>query len=199
MSVPRAGWRKMVVVAGAGSLALGAVTFSLMYDRPRESPTAPTPRAPTREELEAYEAAIAEPAKQGGFVIQEGLKNGLNQVAAGTPGPVPFQAVQWVSALEEVRKQFNAQAGLTTDTALEPATERFDSALQLYIRTAETIGAAAIAEPGPSRETLLTRAADTGQQADKTYDGASFLLQRLRRYRGLPPTARFPSPRSEQS
>jgi hypothetical protein len=154
------------------------------------------PRVPTAKELEAYEAAVTEPAKRGGFVVQEGLKRGLADVASGNAGPVVFQAVSWAEELRGVQVQFNAQAHLAKGTRLEPATKTFDAAFEFYIETAQTIGAAAIASDA-SRETLLERASASGRRADATYDEASFLLQRLRKQRGLDITARFPSPASE--
>lgn len=177
----------MILAAVAATTLISVVTISRRDGGPR---------VPTAKELEVYEAAVTEPAKRGGFVVQEGLKRGLADVANGNAGPVVFQAVSWAEELRNVQEQFNAQTHLVKGTRLEPATKKFGVAFELYIETAQTIGAAAIAS-GESRKALLERAAVSGRRADATYDEASFLLQRLRKQRGLDVTARFPSPASE--
>lgn len=144
----------------------------------------------------AYEKAISGPAREGGFVIQEGLKIGLAQVAADQGGSVTFQAVSWVNQLENIRRQFAAAGEGLEDDGLKQAAKHFDAALVLYERTAETIGAAALTD-GEPRTKLLTEAAARGRAADARYDAASSQLQRVRRAAGLPPTARFPNPARE--
>jgi hypothetical protein len=150
---------------------------------------------PTRQQLEAYEAALTPHAKRGGFIVEEGLKPGLGQVARDAGSPVVFQAVSWSDDLTKVRQAFNAEGHLIRGTQLEPAIADFDAAFELYTETAQTIGAAAIAS-GEPRQKLLDEAAASGRSADQRYDRASALLQKLRQKRGLPLTARFPSPRS---
>lgn len=146
-----------------------------------------------RSEIVAYEKKISGPARDAGFVVQEGLKPGLADVAAGQPGPVVFSAVTWVDRFRSIGEQFAAAADGLHDGDLRRAAELFESALKEYERTAETIGAAAIAS-GEPRQKLLEKAAAKGRHADQEYDKASAHLQRARRSVGLPPTARFPDP-----
>jgi len=142
-----------------------------------------------------YEDAIAGPAREGGFVIQEGLKLGLTQLGAGQSGNVMFQAVGWVNQLSDVRSRFAAAAHGLKDPTLRAAAAKFDQALDLYRQTAETIGAAAVGGVDPAtRSRLLEQASGHGRDADARYDDASRLLQQARRSLGLAPTNRFPDP-----
>jgi hypothetical protein len=184
--------RRVGLVFAALVVGIGGATtvaFALPALRARD----PRP-VPTREQLEAYEEALTPHAKHGGFVVEEGLKFGLGQIERGEGGPVIFQAVGWVDELNGVRKEFNNQGHLVKGTQLEPAIADFDAAFKLYIDAAQTIGAAAVASGDPQKR-LLDRAAETGHAADLRYDKASALLQKLRQERGLPMTARFPSPK----
>ena len=183
---------KAPLIRGAGALAAAAmVVVALAAFVPRTSSDADRRAALTR-----YEDAVAGPAREGGFVIQEGLKIGLAQVGSGQAGNVTFQAVGWVNQLEDVRTRFSGAATRLHDPQLKAAADAFDEALVLYKRAAETIGAAAIAAPDSEPRTrLLEQAGATGRQADARFDEASALMQQIRRSLGLAPTSRFPDPR----
>lgn len=141
-----------------------------------------------REAVLAWERAITQPAKDGGFVIQNGMKPAVADLGRDMPGQTMFQAVGWVAELERVRGVF-AQA--VPPPSLRDAAADFDAALRMYREAAETLGAAAISA-GDTRRTLLDRAVAKAQEADATYDRASAALQRIRRLLGLGPSPNFP-------
>lgn len=126
----------------------------------------------------AYKEAVQAPARDGGFVVQAGLKQGLSQVASGQAGNVVFQAVSWVEQLEQVRARFAAAVGDTDDERLRVVARAFDESLVLYKQTAETIGAAAMAS-GEPRIRLLEQAVARGREADERYDLAMATLKEL--------------------
>jgi hypothetical protein len=177
----------IVRLIGAVVAAVMVAGFAIGFVNQRGDRSASSRRA----SVTAYDRAIQQPARDGGFVIQEGLKHGLAEVAADQPGAVAFQAVSWVATLEKVRSEFTAAARHLADDELRAAAADFDTALLLYKQAAETIGAAAIASGAP-RTTLLERAARIGRDADRRYDAASAHLQKARRSVGLPPSDRFP-------
>ncbi|HEX7168667.1 MAG TPA: hypothetical protein VF230_16925 [Acidimicrobiales bacterium] len=177
--------------AAVGALLVGGAAIGIA-----NSATDPQPSRADRAELTAYERAIAAPAKEGGFVVQEGLKVGLAQVGSGNAGQVMFQAVAWVERIKTVRTEFDAAAAPLTVPTLIEAAEAFDEALVLYERTAETIGAAAIASGDP-RVTLLEKAAASGKKADARYDKAMALIQSTRKALKMPATEGLPSPGTE--
>jgi hypothetical protein len=174
----------MTVVARTGALlAALAVAGALVGLAGLVRNDSPSPAA-ARTSVVRYERAVARPARDGGFVIQEGLKPALPRLAADQPGNTMFQAVSWVNQLEQVRVRFASAAEGLKDRQLLAAARAFDESLLLYKRTAETIGAAAIAS-GEPRVRLLETAAASGKKADARYDQALALVQAARRSAGL--------------
>jgi hypothetical protein len=141
-------------------------------------------------DVDAYVAAITPPARQGGFVIQEGMKPAVAGLGRGENVPVIMQAVGWVAQLKQVRADF-AKAKVSGE--LRAAAADFDRALALYIDAAERLGSVGMAG-GDVRARLLDKAVAVARQADHVYDTASGELQRVRRRHGLPPSSLFPNP-----
>jgi hypothetical protein len=182
---PRA-WLSMgaVLVLAAGAAVMGATRGS-------GSGTSSTRAA----EVEAYVQAITPAARQGGFVIQKGMKPAVSALSRGEETPVVMQAVAWVDQLNQVRKDFQAAEA---PRGLQEAAAAFDQALAQYIDAAEHIGSAGMVS-GDMRVRLLDQAVAAARQADETYDSASRRLQQARRQHGLQPSSVFPDPGPEES
>lgn len=191
-----------VIVVGFIVTAASLTTLGVVGSREDKAGTQAGETRPLRrvtsEQLAAYEDGITAAAKHGGFVVENGLKVGLRQIAAGEGNAVPLQAVGWVGELENVRAEFKSKTVGLERTDVDAIARAFDAALVQYIETAELIGAAAIAS-GEPRAQLLQKAADAGRRADAAYDKAGQALQHARRDAGLPPTDRFPAARSTSS
>lgn len=164
----------MRLLAGAGAVLLGAGALVVAGVGPG---AATRPSGPSQAD---YAEAIEGPARDGGFVVEQGLKVGLRRVAAGEADGVMLQAVQWVNQLKAVQARFADAARGSRDPDVRAAAALFDDALTLYRQAAETIGAAAIAT-GEPRQKLLEQAAETGRKADAEYDRA---MARLRKGEG---------------
>ena len=136
----------------------------------------------------AYEKAVTGPAREGGFVIEQGMKPAVQRLGAGQPDTATFQALGWVDQLEQVRGRF---AAVRPPHGLQAFAKGIDQALVMYEDAARTIGAAAISS-GDARTKLLGDAVAKARAADQQYDRASGVLQARRRQLGMGPTGSFP-------
>lgn len=137
-----------------------------------------------------YERALTPAARQGGVVIQLGMKPAVSRLAGDEPDAATFQAIGWVDQLEAVRQTFRTTP---TPRSLRGNSTDFDIALRLYEDAARHLGAAAIGT-GQSRRTLLDQAVAEARRADTSFNRASARLQARRRALGLGPTSAFPDP-----
>lgn len=146
----------------------------------------------TVQELTAYQQAIASPLREGGATVQLQIKPRLTDLDKGTVAPdvVVVESASWVRQLTRVR---TAVAAAAAPPQLAGASRLFDEALVGYIRAATLFGKAAAAPPA-DRPELLRRGIEVATAADKTYDEASRILQRLRRQLGMGRTSEFPDP-----
>ena len=179
-----------LVIVSLASVLVATAMLADQFQSPGKQPSisaAPSAQAAARQEVLRYEEALGGPARDGGFVVQRGLKVGLAQVAGDEAANVMMQAVSWVEQLGRVRERFAAAATGLQQPELIAAAAAFDEALDGYQRAAETIGAAAIAA-GEPRTSLLERAAASGRAADERYEEAIELLAAARRAVGLPAT-----------
>jgi hypothetical protein len=170
-------------------VATAALVAHAMRDRPAEL---------TRAQLTSYQAAIVGPLRDGGAIIQKGMKPGVADLASRhvvPPAAIVGEAQAWVAALTRVRSKL---AVVAPPPQLRKASQLFDQALVGYLQAAMLFGQAAGAN-GDQRKALLTRGYATAEAADRTYDQASRILQRSRRHLGLGPTVDFPDPDTRQS
>src|SRR4051794_21674879 len=137
----------------------------------------------------AYEKAVTGAAREGGFVIQQGMKPSVQRLGSGQPDTATFQAVGWVDQLEQARHEF---AAAQPPKELRAFASGMDEALVMYEDAARTIGAAAISSGDP-RTRLLDEAVAKARAADQRYDQAAAVLQTRRQQLGLGPTGAFPN------
>lgn len=144
-------------------------------------------------ELEAYEEAVLPLLREGGKIVQLGLKVGIGDLGTDgqmSPSVVESQARSWRRDLGELEASLVA---LSPPSGLDQVHRDFTLALQRYRRVASIIVEAA-GESGERRANLLDEAIRLGEAADGAYDEASTRVQELRRRFGLGPTPDLPDP-----
>ena len=174
-----------IVVALLAATALTAVLAA--RDSGDDAPTL------TRQELEAYEKAVVPLLREGGQVVELGMKAGVTDLSK--PGGVPAEAIAgesdaWIRVLNTVRDEL---ALMTPPPALAEAHRLFGDALRRYVEAARIFGEAARG-PAAGRQAVIDRGLDIAESADDVYDAASAIVQRWRRDLGLGPSADFPDP-----
>jgi hypothetical protein len=128
-----------------------------------------------RRAVERYDAALLPALKEGGLIIQEGVKPFLNDFRQGKIAPPQFSenADGWLHDLARVRKKVRV---IKPPSGLRPAQALFDLAFQGYVN-AVTVFQTATAVDANQRERVLLNGIAVAEQADKVYDQAKALLE----------------------
>ena len=166
-----------VLVAVFGTVFVALIVLAAQSDD--------RPSAPTRDELLAYEEALAEPTREAGVAIVMGIRPDITDFRAGRITAEVFRRDLEARAAQFVRAgQSFAQAPVPD--GLEAAAARFERAFARYEEAVATLMLAAAAE-GAQRETLLQAGAQAGDQGDEHFDQAVALVNTARQRVGLPP------------
>lgn len=176
----RASFPVMLGAAVAGMLVAGLVFgVTRVADREREDPLI----ASQRRSFLSYEEAIRPIAREGGRVVQLGMKSGVVDIREGRVSDESLAVMTsgWVAEMREVRQGF---AAVPAPSFLVDAKSLYLQALDQYIATGETLRRAALATD-PERASLVTKAVSLGEGADKIYDRAEALLDKHRGRLGL--------------
>lgn len=174
----------VLLVAGvAAAVVLAATTDGDATSAPRL----------TADELLAYQAAVHPALRDGGQTVEQGMKPAVADLR--DPGGVPPEAIAdeadaWTRDLAAVRAKV---AAVPVPAGLREVAAGFDAALARYLAAAAAFGRAARA-PERERAALIEEGVAIAREADRHYDDASRVLQRLRRDLGLGATADFPDP-----
>lgn len=176
--------RVLTAVLALVAVAVGIVTVVLSRD---------TKPAVSREELLLYQAEIYPPLANGGRTVEQGMKPALDDLRAGKVAAA--EADGWVRSLVAVRDEVRL---VDVPPGLRDAAALFSDALDRYVSAAETLRQSVDAD-GERRGTLVDAGVVLAQQADRSYDNASRIIQQWRRRLGLPPTPDFPDPTSSPS
>jgi hypothetical protein len=177
--------RRPLVLALPALLLLGLVVVLIVVGlSPKSSPGL------TVRQLNAYQAAITPPLRDGGATVQEGMKPAINDLV--TQHTVPPQAMvgearDWVTSLQGNRK---IVAAVHVPAALADAQRLFLTSLDRYIEAAQDFGIAA--GNASSRREWLQKVYAAGTAGDQAYDDASGILQGWRHTLGLPSSPDFP-------
>lgn len=179
MRRPIAAWLGLGIGAGALVLLIAALVAGPRSD------------GPSTPELAAFERAAGPIVKQGGEVVELGLKVGIQDLSTDhelAPAVVADQANAWEKDLRQQRDRF---AKIAAPGSLRRARAQFVAAFGEYARVAATIHLAALAREG-EREKLLDLAIKRGEHADATFDAASKQVQGLRKTHGMSPDPNLP-------
>ena len=176
--------RSRIAAAVAVGVLVGGVAA---YATTAEGP----PPKVTRDELAAYEEAVVPIVKDGGKVVQLGMKPAMDDLAhlhIVPPKVIGSEGDGWVLSLEQVRARLSR---VPTPPTLREVTDYFLIALDRYTAAAREFANAARAA-GSARATSLKRGVTLATSADHTYDRGSALLQAARHSVGLAPNPNFP-------
>jgi hypothetical protein len=131
----------------------------------------------------AYARAVKPLAKEGGRIVQTGMKPGKAELERGEITPEVFRerAATWRRQMLSVRDQF---AAVPAPDRLDPVRKLFDDSLKAYV---EAIDAFVVASTRPKAQIndALAAAVPIAQKADSTYDQAVALLKKELRKLGL--------------
>jgi hypothetical protein len=168
------------VVTAAGLLAAGVVG--------RDAPVVSRGEASTSSSVAEYRDEIAPILERGASLVALGMRPGTADIsdASYSDEVLVSMASSWVATAERVKADFGQVA---PPPAVAAAHDLYLRALDEYLRTAETLLAAARA-PAGDRRALIERAAELGGSADRLYDRADAAFERV--------TARRPSPSSSE-
>lgn len=145
-----------------------------------------------RRAVQQYLAALQPLAREGGRIVQQGLKAGISDIPAGRFSDEVLRRMtqSWGRELAAVRDRV---AALHAPVHLREAHERFLEALDGYVRVAALLETA-VRAPMQERGIAVQPAVTAGEAADRIWDrGAAVVQGRLRRL-GLQPVSWFPSP-----
>lgn len=166
--------------AVAGMLVAGmAFGITRVVSRDREDPLT----ASKRRSFLSYEEAIRPLAREGGKVVQLGMKAGVTDIREGSYSneTLAGMASGWTAEMTEVRRRFGA---VPAPSFLAEAKSLYLQALDQYVTTGEVLKRAALAAE-PDRASLVTKAVSLGEGADEIYDRAEALLDEHRARFGL--------------
>lgn len=133
------------------------------------------------EDVDAFVAAIAGPARRGGRVIFEEVRpaiDGLKRDARGSD-ELRQRAMGWISEFQDLRKQF---AAAPRAPGIEAVAKAYDDSLAAYL-DAFTLIREMTAAGGDVDEVIAAL-----RKADDAYDAAGELLAGVRRRAGLDPS-----------
>ena len=177
-----------VLVAVAGGLAVAAVALAVAVTGGSSGGeyggTSDTAASADKAELNAYEQAITPIVREGGRVVVEGLRPGIAALleASAPDDQIETMTAGYVAELRQIRDQLLA---VTAPASLGKAVERFEAAMDGYVRAAELLHEAARAR-GDERRALVDQVAAAGEAADEVYDQAWEIVNAEKRRLGLP-------------
>lgn len=184
--------RREVVAALAAAVVVGlSATAITVYLAARDDGRP----ALTTEALTAYQEAVLPHLREGGGLVEQGMKPAATELAKATgkaAARIASDATGWADALGQIRANV---AAVPTPEPLREAATGFDRALARYVDAARQFGTAA-RTPLPQRAPVLANGYEIAHDADTLYDAASAVIQRWRRRLGLAPTTDFPDPES---
>ncbi len=147
---------------------------------------------PTRNALVAYERAVLPLVQDGGRVVEQGMKPAVNDLQYAhivPPAVIGSEGDGWVRSLRVVRQKL---VRVAPPVGVATVQRTFVTAVDGYIRAATVFAAAARSQAGPERSRRIQDGIQTAQAADRVYNQASAMLQRLRHAVGLPSDPNFP-------
>jgi hypothetical protein len=176
---------------GIGLPLLALVVIALLGDR-ASAPPPPVPGslealAAEREALRGYGEAVDAAVHEGGFVVTQGMKPGIADIAEGAfpDATLVTMASGWVGSMEKVRSDLS---GVRPPAFLLDVARRYDEALGAYVKVGKALIAAAEVT-GAERAELIEKVPPLGQKADDLWDAAHVELERHRVRLGLAPAA----------
>lgn len=171
-----------------GALLALAMLVPLLLLRPGQTARSGTSNElAQRTALDAYVVQIRPLAKEGGRVVQLGLKAGVTDIGQGRfpDDELITMASGWVAELERIRDSF---ADAAAPAFAADAQAIYGKALNGYVAAAKTLLAAARAH-GDQRTQLVADAVSLGERTDAVYDRADALIEQHRARLGLPDPA----------
>ena len=180
---------RLAVAATALAAVAGSVPAALAL---RDDSGATRSVSVSESALLAYEKAILPLVQDGGRTVQQGMKPALEDLQyrhVVPPAHIAQEAEAWLRTLRRIRQQL---AAVHAPDGLGPAHAAFLQALDEYAGAAETFRAAALAPAGAGRDGHIEEGIAQAQQADRTYDRGSAVLQSARRSAGLESSPYFP-------
>jgi len=178
---PSAGWG-----AWLAAIVLLALIVTLVVTRAGDDDdSAGEGRAAQRAQLLVFFEALDPITKDGGRVVQEGLKRSVTDLHQSKLPDAELLATAEAdqAEMERVRDQL---AALKAPSFLRATKTLYDHALRDYVVTARVLVAAARAT-GDERAALVRLAIDMGEETDDFYEQAEDALARARARLGLPP------------
>jgi hypothetical protein len=159
------------------AIALGVV-IGLALLRTGDPRSSAADRPASGPGVASYLAALDRLGADGGQVVVDGMRPGLADIAQQRlPDDVLARMADgWVASMRGVQHDVRA---LEVPAALAPAAVRFERALSVYVRLAETLRAA-VAADGDARDALVDDAVALGHEADRLYDEALAMLAEVR-------------------
>ena len=147
-------------------VAVGVVVAGTLQLAGRREPEPSVSQA----SLDAFTSEIERLGAQGGQIVVDGMKPGVSDIAerALPDAVLARMASGWAASMREVQREL---AAVEAPGALAAVAVRFERALVTYVRTAETLVAAAQAS-GEQRDALIDEAVATGTEADRLYEDA---------------------------
>jgi hypothetical protein len=139
----------------------------------------------TRHQLLSYEHRLTPIVKDGGEIVQEGLKAAITDLVQShvtPPASIANEADRWAASLRQDRAKLAAVHPVPA--SLRAMHRKFLDALNGYAAAADALAVAGRAA-APGRSAALDRVHQAGQRADTVYDEASATLQQARKQLGL--------------
>ena len=141
--------------------------------------------------VSSYADAAHRLSQEGGRVVVEGIKPGIDALYAGSLAPPAFRtnAGGWRADLERVRTEF---AALSVPSSLRAAATLYDKALRGYEAAVDAFVAAS-QQPADQLKHAISSASSVASNADHVYDQADAAVTAELARLGLPTTPPLPS------
>lgn len=170
-------WFALGVGLGLVAPALALVALSAVSSRRASS------LATERLAFATYEQAVERAVRDGGFVVTQGMRPGVADIAEGAypDETLVSMASGWAGSMERVRLELS-----TADrpSFLVGVARRYDAALAAYVEVGEALVAAAEAT-GSERAARIAEVPPLGRQADELWNQAHAELERHRARLGI--------------
>lgn len=190
---PRGVWVPLGVL---GAATIAAITGAVLVGGDATDSVATAERleagSPQATALLRYEEQVVPLVREGGQVVEMGIKVGMADLSEDdviAPEIVAEQARAWNVDLLRIGSELGE---IEPPPALADAHTAFLAALAGYAEAAALVEQAATGEAGEERERLLDEVTLVGRQADEKYDSGARAVQAHRRANGLGPSPDFP-------